>query len=496
MDNVKQLAEATGEGYNLPIAVDSTDSYAWPWAWYLRDYKCVAYTDFASGPPQTTSCNGAERPYTVMLVNYTNRGKVDEAIARGAISGFGSPQRYPHRWWFPEGYKDAVQVDHSACTAQAGDCGPFRLDTWKTLAEGFFEHDWLTTWLRYWRDHDPDSIYPTARSQNGDDACNSCGSTDAFAFFPAAFDLKTGKLSARAAEPPRPGQDAAGRPTFGSFGTGPAQFVAPVDVETDSAGNLYVVDSRTRKLQKFDPQGNLLGAVDVRPSPADTREASEPWGLAVAPDGTVAVADTFGWRVRLFNASLQPTGVMFGEPPGDPAKEPGPYELYGPRDVAFDAQGNIWVTDTGHARLVVYDRTGRFLRSVGGTKGAGPGQFDEPVGLSIAADGTVFVADMFNARVVVLEPDGAYRASFRVDGWGGKLVTDKPYLRALGDGRVALSLPGANQVRVYDRAGNLQGNVTAPDEPVSRPYGIVETGDGKLWVVEGGSARVRQFPLP
>ena len=28
------------------IAVDSTDSYAWPWAWYLRDYKAVSYVDF------------------------------------------------------------------------------------------------------------------------------------------------------------------------------------------------------------------------------------------------------------------------------------------------------------------------------------------------------------------------------------------------------------------------------------------------------------------
>ena len=62
--DIDQLAEATGKGYNLPIAVDSTDSFAWPWAWYLRDYKSVAYVDFNTGPPQGE--------YAVLLVNSSN----------------------------------------------------------------------------------------------------------------------------------------------------------------------------------------------------------------------------------------------------------------------------------------------------------------------------------------------------------------------------------------------------------------------------------------
>jgi hypothetical protein len=38
--------------------------------------------------------------------------------------------------------------------------------------------------------------------------------------------------------------------------------------------------------------------------------------------------------------------------------------------------------------------------------------------------------------------------------------------------------------------------VDAGSEPMERPYGIVETADAKLWIVESGKARLRQFSIP
>jgi len=51
-------------------------------------------------------------------------------------------------------------------------------------------------------------------------------------------------------------------------------------------------------------------------------------------------------------------------------------------------------------------------------------------------------------------------------------------------------------VRIYDRNGNQMGAIAPPEDPLNHPYGIVETGDGKLWVVEGGSGRLRLFATP
>ncbi|MBK6662972.1 MAG: hypothetical protein IPG47_09555 [Thermoflexaceae bacterium] len=75
-------------------------------------------------------------------------------------------------------------------------------------------------------------------------------------------------------------------------------------------------------------------------------------------------------------------------------------------------------------------------------------------------------------------------------------MDDKPYLRVLRDGRIAVSLPSLNTVRIYDASGAVKGTVTTEQDPLSRPYGMVETLDGKLWIVEGGIGRVRQFPIP
>lgn len=456
--HIEQLAQATGLGYNLPIAVDTTDSYAWPWAWYLRDYKHVTYVSFASGPPAGQ--------WDVLLVDASNANKVNQSLADANSTQYGTPVDYSHRWWFDEVYKTALTT------------GPYQSDTWKTIWDGVAHGGWLDTWFHYWRDHDPG---------------RPPGSANAVAYFPASFDTKTGLVSGKPVEPPKPTVDDAGRPQFGGKGTQLGQFFAPAGMARDANGDLYVIDSDTSRLQKFDAKGNFVASVDVRKNPDDPNEQSQPWGVAVAPDGTVVVADTFGWRITEFTADLKPTGISFGKAPT--GSTPGDYDLYGPRAIAFDAAGNMWVTDTGDDRIQVYTLAGKYVRTIGG-KGSGPGQFSEPVGISIASDGVVFVADMYNSRVEILNPDGSYKSSFTVEGWGGKEVTDKPYLTALTDGRVAVGVPSEGQVRIYTRDGHLAATITDNVQPLDLPYGIAETSDGKLWVVEGGSARVREFTIP
>jgi predicted membrane-bound mannosyltransferase len=485
-DDINRLAAATGLGYNLRIAVDSSDAFSWPWAWYLRDYRSVTFTDFANAVPQGE--------FDVMLVSERNTRAVNDYLAGLGEPRYQAPQRYPHRWWFDERYKQAMSVvEGQACTASGGDCGPFhhwvnighglhlgppRVDTFRRIVEGFTDDGWPKTWFAFFRDREP------ARPP---------GAIYAVAYFRIDFDRETGYLSARALEAPAPGVDESGRPTFGGLGVGDGQFFAPVDIAADSQGNLYVIDRTTRKLQKFDADGNFIASVDVRETADGPLPSSEPWGLAVGPDDQIIVADTFGWRVRVFDSDLQATGVMFGVPPtGD---DPGPYDLFGPRDAVVDANGLLWVTDTGHDRIQIYTLQGEFVRTVG-ESGPGPGQLDEPVGLSIADEGTIFVADMLNSRVSMFDSDGNPAGSFPVAGWGGEDVNDKPYLTALSDGRIALSLPLFNEVRIYNRDGTLEATITDSVEPIDRPYGIVEGPDGRIWVVEGGSGRVRLFDIP
>jgi sugar lactone lactonase YvrE len=104
-------------------------------------------------------------------------------------------------------------------------------------------------------------------------------------------------------------------------------------------------------------------------------------------------------------------GAVDSTLPATPAEK---YRLGRPTDVAFDAQGNIFVSDgyTNH-RVVKYDRNGRFLKSVGGsTRGTAPSQMNTPHSIASDAQGNIYVGDRGNARVQVFDNDLVLRAIY------------------------------------------------------------------------------------
>ena len=78
--------------------------------------------------------------------------------------------------------------------------------------------------------------------------------------------------------------------------------------------------------------------------------------------------------------------------------------------VAFDRGDNLYVLDGGAARVVVFDRAGKFVRQFG-KKGGGPGEFQVPVGLTVLSDGNVAVADLASRSYSLFAPDGRYLRS-------------------------------------------------------------------------------------
>ena len=460
-DDIDALAEATGRGADLRIAIDARQSFAWPWNWYLRDYRHVTYRNMESGLPPGE--------FDVILVNAHNAAVVTADLAERGHAGLAPPIRYRHHLWFPENYKKALTA------------GPFDAQAWREIGSGIFRGSWARDAFAYWRDHEAPSEF---------------GFNGGLAWFPETFDRETGRLTLQTVEPSLPDVDAAGRPFFGGLGSRPGQFSIPIDIAQAPDGSLYVIDSATGLLQRFDAEGHFLAAVELR----DGDEPSGPWGLAVSDDGRVYVADTFGWRVVVYDADLRERRLEFGEPPPPTGQRPGPYQLFGPRDLAVDRDGNVWVTDTGHGRIVIYTSAGEYVREIAGPyspessfRGVGSAQFREPVGIDIAPNGEVVIADMWNSRVQVLDSSGQYLREFPVVGWGGFDPLDKPYLAILRDGRIALSAPSLGEVRIYSASGVLLAAIDPPNEPLRSPYGIVETADGKLWIVEGGAARVRLF---
>lgn len=76
-----------------------------------------------------------------------------------------------------------------------------------------------------------------------------------------------------------------------------------------------------------------------------------------------------------------------------------------PSDVAVDAQGSIYVLDSGNTRVQKFDPDGRYLATIG-RKGQGPGEFILPGALDFDKDGNLVVSDTVQARLHVIIDGG------------------------------------------------------------------------------------------
>jgi len=71
--------------------------------------------------------------------------------------------------------------------------------------------------------------------------------------------------------------------------------------------------------------------------------------------------------------------------------------------LAVDANENVYVTDAGHFRILVFDRMGNYLLSFG-KQGMDERSFGWPAGIAVGPDGSAYVTDAHTGRVLVFGP--------------------------------------------------------------------------------------------
>ena len=272
-------------------------------------------------------------------------------------------------------------------------------------------------------------------------------------------------------------------------GRAAGQFDAPRGVALGRDGAVYVVDMRNARVQQFARDGAFVRQFGA-PGRGDgqfSREAGRgATGIAIDADGFVYVADTWNHRIQKFSPEggfVAKWGTFLNLVTGPAATDRSGF--YGPRGIAIAPSGEVFVTDTGNARVLVYNRDGGFLREWG-TKGAGPNQLDEPVGIAVSADGSrVYVADSANARISVFDPAGQPVAQWAVDAWRGRSYFE-PYLALDTDGGLYATSSATRQVLKYSRDGALVGASTGtpPDETLAAPIGVAVAPDRSLYLTD------------
>ena len=170
-------------------------------------------------------------------------------------------------------------------------------------------------------------------------------------------------------------------------------------VKIDKQDNIWVVDKGSDMVIKFNPAGRVEWVFGRK------GEASH---LSVAPDTASTLSDL-----------LARAGLAVKAPANNNPRNPVPVHRDGyfnqPTDVAWDAQGNTYISDGYiNSRVAKISPRGEWLASWG-SLGSGPGQFDTPHGVAVGPNGDVFVADRGNRRVQVFDGNGKFLRQFTID---------------------------------------------------------------------------------
>jgi DNA-binding beta-propeller fold protein YncE len=261
---------------------------------------------------------------------------------------------------------------------------------------------------------------------------------------------------------------------IGGPGTSPGQFLDPRDVAVNSQGNIYVADTGNRRVQRLDAEGRPVGVIE---GPFE-----EPLALVTDADDNLYVLDSApGWIYR-YDRNDRPTGRL-----GGPAAQ-----LYHPRGLAIDLDGNLYVADTGGCRVVKLAPTGEVVAKFG-SKGTGKGQFVEPTDVVVAANGLMYVADAGNRRVVTLDAAGGY-----VGEWAApqSVAYNGIHLALSQTGLLLVTDPESGRLLGYDSAGRLlqqTGRKGAEPGQLATPVGVLAAADGRVYVADVGNQRVQVF---
>lgn len=241
-------------------------------------------------------------------------------------------------------------------------------------------------------------------------------------------------------------------------------FLAAQQVRVDRQDNVWVVDRYSNMVIKFAPNGRIALLLGRKP------EAVE---VPSAPDAGQ------------------------GTPPGSGAQS----DLFrSPTDVAWDAQGNIFVADgVGNARVAKFTSEGVFVKSWG-SRGNADGQFKTAHAIAVDASGNVYVGDHGNGRIQVFDNNGNFKSSITTGG-------DPEAICISPGAHQYLYSSNSNPQNDLDRGGeiyklDLNGTVVGKFGRAGkgpRDFGSVNAIDCRnanaLYVAEAGNWRVTKVTL-
>jgi hypothetical protein len=205
-----------------------------------------------------------------------------------------------------------------------------------------------------------------------------------------------------------------------------AGLVEPNGVALDGRGHLYIADVADHRVRVVDLDSGLIrtfagngrGRHDGDGGPAASASIFGARAVEVGPDGTVYILEREGHSLRTVEPKTGVITTVAGSGKKGYSGDGGPARsatFNGPKELAIDETGNIFVVDTENHAIRRIDVRTRMITTLagngtlGGRGDGGPAtaaQLDRPHGVAIGPGGRVIIGDTGNHRLRQVAPGG------------------------------------------------------------------------------------------
>lgn len=190
-------------------------------------------------------------------------------------------------------------------------------------------------------------------------------------------------------------------------------------VAIDDTDHVYAFNRGPKTIMVFDRDGNLTRSGGDQPVNGKTLNPSYIHSGAVDREGNVWIIERDAHRLVKFNPTLDKVLMQLGTT-GEKGNDATHFNL--PSGIAVLRNGNLVITDGyGNNRVVMFDKTGKFIKQVGkgaggpDDKGTGPGEWVLPHKLATDKDDNMYIIDRENHRLQVYDKNLNYLREIKND---------------------------------------------------------------------------------